>query len=419
LGRTTPNQRDPKLALLHPLAFRRGEPIRAANLTAEPCFRKCNTVGSRGASGARSRHAMRRSTTQCVDLSAPAKDAPVDTEDSRKVMANRRLHPDQDERFVFTDDNLRWAHETIKKYPEGKQASAVIPLLWRAQEQHNGWLPEPAIRYVAELLSMAPIRVYEIATFYTMFQLSPVGRKAHVQVCGTTPCMLRGSEDLVAICKQRIHKEPHHLDAAGDFSWEEVECLGACANAPMVQVGADVYEDLTPDLFDKVLDGYANGSPPSPGPQGGRTASCPESGPTTLTSISSSGGGQRSGRPPSAPAAAVTAPPSTNADTALATPQPVSGGGLEKPQGISAPRSGRSDNLKQISGVGPQLEGLLNQLGIYHFDQIAAWTPENVRWVDDHLSFKGRIDREDWIAQAQRLALAISGDAKGNEEGGK
>jgi NADH-quinone oxidoreductase subunit E len=197
-------------------------------------------------------------------------------------MAVRRLHPVQPASFAFTPENLAWAKEAIKKYPPGRQASAVIPLLWRAQEQHQGWLPEPAIRYVAEMLGLAPIRVYEIATFYTMFQLAPVGKKAHVQVCGTTPCMLRGSEALIEVCKRRIHSEPHHLSADGNFSWEEVECLGCCANAPMVQIWKDTYEDLTPELLETVLNGFAKGEPPPPGSQIDRQASCPIGGPTTL-----------------------------------------------------------------------------------------------------------------------------------------
>jgi NADH-quinone oxidoreductase subunit E len=197
-------------------------------------------------------------------------------------MAVRRLHPDQPASFAFTPENAAWAQAIIGNYPPGKQASAVIPLLWRAQEQHGGWLPEPAMRLVADMLGMAYIRVYEIATFYTMFQLSPVGKKAHVWVCGTTPCMLRGAEGLVEVCRRRIHHEPHHLSADGDFSWEEVECLGVCANAPMVQIGQDTFEDLTPELFEKVLDGIATGNPPKPGSQIGRQASCPEGGPTTL-----------------------------------------------------------------------------------------------------------------------------------------
>jgi NADH-quinone oxidoreductase subunit E len=197
-------------------------------------------------------------------------------------MAVRRLSPDQPASFEFTPENTAWAMATIAKYPAGKQASAVIPLLWRAQEQHGGWLPEPALRLVADMLGVAYIRVYEIATFYTMFQLAPVGRKAHVWVCGTTPCMLRGAEALVEVCRRRIHHDPLHVSADGDFSWEEVECLGCCANGPMVQIGKDTYEDLTPKLFVKVLDGIARGEPVKPGSQTGRQASCPEGGPTTL-----------------------------------------------------------------------------------------------------------------------------------------
>ena len=129
---------------------------------------------------------------------------------------------------------------------------------------------------------MPYIRVLEVATFYTMFQLAPVGKKAHVQVCGTTPCRLRGAEDLIHVCEHRIHHEPFHLSKDGNFSWEEVECLGACVNAPMVLIGKDTYEDLTKDSFGKVLDGFASGNPPKPGPQNGRQFSAPITGPTTL-----------------------------------------------------------------------------------------------------------------------------------------
>jgi NADH-quinone oxidoreductase subunit E len=200
-------------------------------------------------------------------------------------MSVRRLDPHQPASFAFTPENEAWAKAMIGNYPPGKQASAVIALLWRAQEQHGGWLPEPAIRLVADRLGMAHIRALEVATFYTMFQLSPVGKKAHVQVCGTTPCMLRGAEALVEVCRRRIHADPHHLSPDGAFSWEEVECLGACANAPMVQIWKDTYEDLTPDLFEKVLDGFASGTPPKAGSQIGRQASCPVGGPTTLKDL--------------------------------------------------------------------------------------------------------------------------------------
>ena len=197
-------------------------------------------------------------------------------------MAVRRLHPDQPHEFAFTPENLAWAKETIAKYPEGKQASAIIPLLWRAQEQANGWLPEPALRYVADMLGVAYIRAYEVATFYTMFQLSPVGTRAHLQVCGTTPCMLRGAEALIEVCKRRIAEEPHTLSEDGAFSWEEVECLGCCANAPIVQVFKDTYEDLTPEALEKLISAFARGSETKPGSQAGRRSSAPEGPPTTL-----------------------------------------------------------------------------------------------------------------------------------------
>jgi NADH-quinone oxidoreductase subunit E len=199
-------------------------------------------------------------------------------------MSVRRLAPKelQPASFELSAENLAWAKAQIAKYPEGRQASAVIPILWKVQEQHQGWVSEPAIRAVADLLDMAYIRVLEVATFYTMFQLQPVGKKAHVQVCGTTPCKLRGADDLIKACQHRIHHDPFHLSADGDFSWEEVECLGACVNAPMVQIWSDTYEDLTPDSFNKVLDGFASGQPPKPGPQNGRQFSAPLGGPTTL-----------------------------------------------------------------------------------------------------------------------------------------
>ena len=202
-------------------------------------------------------------------------------------MANRRLAPpeQQPKEFSFTAENKAWAEKVIARYPQGRQQSAVIPLLWRAQEQAGGWTPQKAIEYVADLLGMAYIRVLEVATFYTMFLLSPVGRKAHVQVCGTTPCMLRGSEELFGVCRRRIHHDAFHVSADGDFSWEEVECLGACVNAPMVLIGSDTYEDLTAASFEKVLDGIASGNPVKPGPQIDRQMSAPIGGATTLKTV--------------------------------------------------------------------------------------------------------------------------------------
>src|SRR5262245_46404284 len=199
-------------------------------------------------------------------------------------MSPRRLAPEahQPTSFVFTDENLAWAKARIARYPEGRQASAVIPLLWRAQEQAGGWLPQKAMEYVAELLGMARIRVLEVATFYTMFNLAPVG-KFHVQLCTTTPCMLRGSDALKAICHRRIG-EQMHVTPDGKFSWVEVECLAACVNAPMAQINYDYYEDLTPESFEKILDEFAASRMPNPGPQVDRQLSEPVGGPTTLRS---------------------------------------------------------------------------------------------------------------------------------------
>ncbi|MFG1289037.1 NADH-quinone oxidoreductase subunit NuoE [Xanthobacter versatilis] len=196
-------------------------------------------------------------------------------------MSVRRLAAEQPESFDFTPELEAIAQKLIAKYPEGRQASAVVPLLWETQKAAGGWLPEPAIRAVAERLGMANIRVLEIATFYTMFNLEPVG-KYFVQLCGTTPCMLRGAEAIKHVCEKKIGHE-RHVSADGTFSWLEVECLGACTNAPMVQINDDYYEDLTPESFEKLLDDLAAGRPVKVGPQNSRRGSEPEGGARVLT----------------------------------------------------------------------------------------------------------------------------------------
>ncbi len=198
-------------------------------------------------------------------------------------MAVRRLAEKQPPSFAFTAENLAWAKAQIAKYPQGRHTSAVIPLLWRAQEQAGGWLPQKAIEHVAEILGMARIRALEIATFYTMFNLEPVG-KFHVQLCGTTPCMLRGSDALKKVCHQRIG-EQQHVTADGMFSWIEVECLGACVNAPVLQVNDDFYEDLDGPSTEALIDALRAGSPPPPGSVIGRHGSAPVGGKTTLTEV--------------------------------------------------------------------------------------------------------------------------------------
>ena len=198
----------------------------------------------------------------------------------------RRLHKEQPATFAFTEKNLEWAKGQISKYPEGRQASAIIPLLWRAQEQ-EGWLTRPAIEYVADMLGMAYIRALEVATFYFMFQLQPVGSVAHVQICGTTSCMICGAEELIAVAKELIAPAPHQLSADGKFSWEEVECMGACSNAPMAQIGKDYYEDLTADKLRDLIARFSAGQVPVPGPQNGRYAAEPLGGLTSLKEFES------------------------------------------------------------------------------------------------------------------------------------
>ncbi|PVB62628.1 NADH-quinone oxidoreductase subunit E [Labrenzia sp. 011] len=414
-------------------------------------------------------------------------------------MAVRRLAAEQPDSFEFTEANLAWAKKLIDRYPAGRQASAVIPLLWRAQEQNDGWVSEPAIRYIANLLDMPNIRVLEVATFYTMFQLQPVGKKAHIQVCGTTPCQLRGSEDLIKICQSRIAKHMHEISEDGMFSWEEVECLGACVNAPMVQIFKDTYEDLTPESFNQLIDDIAAGKEVTPGPQNGRRFAMAEGGQTTLSEIDDStkgelpvahivdgaekashafagaainaGGNDFDGVPtpaedavarvraevaaradkepvenPAASAPKKAAPdtkpavkakkagaePETkastpearaenkgrpdaegrtevevarSADTSGATAGDKAAAGEEKaPEILKQARDGKPDDLKRLKGVGPKLEATLNELGFFHFDQVASWGPQEIAWVDNRLKFKGRIERDGWIEQARILA---------------
>ena len=200
-------------------------------------------------------------------------------------MAVRRLAEPalQPKSFAFTAENLDWAKGQIARYPEGRQASAIIPILWRAQEQAGGWLPQKAIEHVAGLLGMANIRALEVATFYTMFNLERVG-KFHVQLCGTTPCVLRGADKLLKLCHDKLG-EQMHVTADGKLSWVEVECLGACVNAPVAQINVDYYEDLAPATFTKILDDLAAGKEVKPGPQVDRQLSAPVGGPTTLKAM--------------------------------------------------------------------------------------------------------------------------------------
>jgi len=400
----------------------------------------------------------------------------------------RRLHHTQPDTFTFTPANQAWAQAQVTKYPEGRQASAIIPLLWRAQEQ-EGWLSQPALEYVSDMLDMDYIRALEVASFYFMFQLQPVGSLAHIQVCGTTSCMICGAEDLMGVCKEKIADKPHTLSADGRFSWEEVECLGSCSNAPMAQIGKDYYEDLTAKRLGEILDELAAGKVPVPGPQNGRYAAEPLKGLTSLTEYDSgrtqyNASVQRAvdigdtvkridgtevplltpwnpeaanmpvepikpkKMAKAAPAKAekpAKAEVSTQAVAAAVVPSASLPGQDElaarkgdwkyqapaaakpkkakakkakaveasgdKPEMLSGPRDGKADDLKMIKGVGPKLEGVLNGIGIYHFDQIAGWGADHVAWADQNLvGFKGRVSRDNWVNQAGKLAAGEETD---------
>ncbi|GLS44004.1 NADH-quinone oxidoreductase subunit NuoE [Methylobacterium brachythecii] len=419
-------------------------------------------------------------------------------------MANRRLAPaaEQPESFTFSPENADWAHGQIEKYPEGRQASAVIPLLWKAQEQNGGWLPQKAIEAVADQLGMPHIRVLEVATFYTMFALEPVGR-FWIQLCGTVPCDSCGAREL----KQSLHDRlgpQGHVSADGNFSWLEVECLGACCNAPMVQINQDYYEDLTPESLNTLMDDLAAGRPVKIGSQTGRTSSEPKDAVNTLTDPTlfdgsrvgawrkrfeqTQGGDDKgdaavkkdeaastearakddpkpaqpdSGRATESPAANAPAQRKADGKTAAVSPaspavadqvgapkiadgtaktaadkeaveedvalrteppqQPLASGADDavheeqspeeradaagtRPTGIDAARDDRPDDLTKIKGIGPVNNRRLNDLGIWHFDQIAAWSPAEIAWVGAYLAFPGRIDRENWVGQAAVLA---------------
>lgn len=420
-------------------------------------------------------------------------------------MVSRRLADEsvQPTAFAFSAENAKWADWKIGLYPVGRQQSAVIPLLMRAQDQ-DGWVSRATIESIANMLGMAYIRVLEVATFYTQFQLQPVGRNAHIQVCGTTPCQLRGAEALIDICKSKIHHEPHHLNADGTMSWEEVECAGACVNAPMVTIYHDTYEDLTPERFEEIVDAFAagNGATIKPGPQIDRLYSASEGGRTTLNEAPKATREKfippapPAEAPPAAAPAAAAQPATTAAKprdvteesapaikgtpaaakvseakaegerkaasaSAKANGEPnkamretatgaesdgakIDGGkapgkakasapaadgtstSTKKTRTIIAPRAnpaevnpvaekggsaplfvaptGAPDDLKLISGVGPVLESRLNGLGITKWSQVAAFTAEDIAKVEDSLSFKGRVARDNWLQQADILA---------------
>jgi len=403
-------------------------------------------------------------------------------------MSVRRLAENavQPASFAFNPENSAWAEKTIQKYPKGREQSAVIPLMMRAQEQ-DGWVTKAAIEKIADMLDMPYIRALEVATFYTQFQLKPIGTRAHVQVCGTTPCMLRGAGDLIEVCRSKIHHDPFHLNEDGTLSWEEVECLGACVNAPMIAIFKDTFEDLTPERLGEIIDDFqkGDGAKVPVGPQNGRTVSAPKPGLTSLSDETAvlkttrdrqaaearaaeeaaAASADNAEVPPSNAAKPKTDAPETNGTVKSPSPKKASAGAEDavsvappidkvaankaeptvegedkqrksqsakseqpekkspeltsekaakpskaekpalddprRPVGIEKPET--ADDLKLISGVGPKIEGILHSLGIHTFAQIATWNDDHREWVDSYLNFKGRIDRDEWVKQAEAL----------------
>ena len=302
----------------------------------------------------------------------------------------RRLHEEQPRSFSFTSENKVWAEAQIKKYPVGREASAIIPLLWRAQEQ-EGWLTRPAIEYVADLLGMAYMRALEVATFYFMFHLQPVGKVAHVQVCGTLSCMLCGAEDLITVCKEKISPNPHQLSADGNFSWEEVECLGACSNAPMAQIGKDYFEDLSEETLRQIIDNLCTEEPPTPGPQNGRFASEPKQGLTSLMKYES-GRTKFNGSVQMAFDLKDTIKRIDGTETELATPWIKVGkkktmqSVMRKPKILKSPKKSVPDDLSSLSGLGEKAKIVLNRLGVFYIVQVSQWGAEEINWVHSHSS---------------------------------
>mgnify|MGYP006275752525 FL=1 len=359
-------------------------------------------------------------------------------------MSVRRLAAEQPESFAFSSTSEEKVKFWLNKYPHDRQASAVIPLLWIAQKQ-EGWVTEPAMREIAARCDMPYIRVYEVATFYTMFNLAPVA-KNYIQVCGTTPCWLRGADELKAVCESKIARHGrYNLSEDGQLCWEEVECLGACANAPMAQIsnadGDWYYEDLTPEALERILDDLSAGKSIESGPVSARNASEPTEAKVEVLTDQSLFDGSRAKPLKSLPNAAnenasAPEPEATNKKASraeqktrektgpsVAKPAPTEGvdakkpsearpkppkkpdpGAGAQPELLDAPRDGKGDDLKKIGGIGPKLAGQLYESGIYHYDQIAAWGPAEIRWMDEKLKFKGRIEREDWVGQAKQLA---------------
>ena len=369
-------------------------------------------------------------------------------------MSARRLAIRQPVSFELSAAAKKEIATWVKKYPKDRARSALIPALWIAQKDAGGWLPEPALRVLGDMLDMAYIRVYEVATFYTMFNLEPVGTH-YVQLCGTTPCWLRGSDDLIAMLKRKIGPQ-RSISDDGKLSWLEVECLGSCANAPMVQIsnadGDHYYEDLTAESLEAVLDDLVAGKTPKPGSQSGRHTSEPAGGALSLTTKNLSkarpalkklpnqdkkaqvnyyewdpkerratkGGwvdpkSKASADPKKRPAndgkdlsKGLEEKPLYAARPKRKTVAPAKSKATTKPKVLytDGATDGAPDDLKKIKGIGPKFEAELNVNGVYYFRQIGAWKVADVKVVEEKIKSlaSGRVKRDDWVKQGKALA---------------
>ncbi|MGB0906855.1 MAG: NADH-quinone oxidoreductase subunit NuoE [Maricaulaceae bacterium] len=364
-------------------------------------------------------------------------------------MSARRLAIRQPESFTLSSKAKKEIATWVKKYPKGRQRSALIPALWIAQKDAGGWLPEAALRALGDLLDMAYIRVYEVATFYTMFNLTPVGTH-YVQLCGTTPCWLRGSDQLKEMLVRKIGPQ-NTISEDGKLSWLEVECLGSCANSPMVQIsnetGDHYYEDLTAESLEAVLDDMVAGKTPKAGSQSGRHTSEPAGGALVLNSKglynkvkscnlpnadkkvrlnhyepdpkerrATKGGWVDPSRKANADPKKRGSNVGRNLTKGLVDDDPNKGlpkkqtaAKASKPKTIytDGPTDGTPDDLKKIKGIGPKFEGDLNSKGIYYYRQIGAWKAADVKMVEELIdSIPGRIKRDEWVKQGKALAKA-------------
>jgi len=371
-------------------------------------------------------------------------------------MSARRLAIRQPDTFALSAKAKKDIGVWVKKYPKDRQRSALIPAMWIAQKDAGGWLPELALRELGDMLDMAYIRVYEVATFYTMFNLEPVGTH-YVQMCGTTPCWLRGSDELKEMLTRKIGPQ-RSISADGKLSWLEVECLGSCSNAPMVQIsnadGDHYYEDLTAESLEKVLDDLVAGKKPPQGPKNGRFSSEPIGGAMALTSKISKSVTKLAKLPnadkktkvnyyewdPKAKRATRKGwvDPNRNASAdpkkresnmgrdisaGLVDDEPHKGrpSKVAKPAPKKAPAKkaakpkvlytdgatdGAPDDLKLIKGIGPKFEKELNSNGVYYFRQIGAWKVADVKVVEEKIKSlaTGRVKRDDWVKQGKALA---------------